>query len=187
MAGPYVRMVEHNDGSRSVTARDDTTKELVISTYGPPPEGDLKLQRKYQLDRYGKPTAFFIYDGTGRPLVRGEFTYDAQDRVIEEKWFELPSERPIRTLAQNFDAKGGRLPPQYMHQASLPPEVVRWLDPDAAARAEESAKKGQKNPRFSLKRKDKEKVPPPTDGGGSAGAPGSKPGGLQGIFQKLKK
>ena len=166
-AGPFVRMVRHNDGSRSVTARDQDTKELVITTYGPPPEGEVvKLRRNYQLDPYGKPVTFIFYDGKNRPLVRGEYVYDKQDRVMEEKWFEFDSNQPIRTLAQNYDAKGKRLAPQSMHEATLPPEVVRWLEPDkshaqeqAKALADKRAgeKKGLLGGFFGNKKKDKDK------------------------------
>lgn len=178
-AGPFVRMVRHNDGSRSVTARDETTKELVITTYGPPPQGELKLTRKYQLDQYGKPVTFTFSDGTGRPLVRGQYVYDSQDRVIEERWFELPSERPIRTLAQNYDAKGKRLPPQSMHEATLPPEVVRWLEPDKAANQVAGKKEKGRFPLF--KKKDKEPAP------ATAPPATENKGPLQGIFGKFKK
>lgn len=182
--GPFVRMVRHNDGSRTVTARDETTKEMVITTYDP--EGNLKLRRNYQLDRYGKPGTFQFFDGSGRPLVRGEFIYDGMDRVVEEKWFELPSERPIRTLAQNYDAKGRRLPPQSMHEATLPPEVVRWLEPDKEVASETS--KNQEGSRFSLfGKKDKKKEAAPATGSSPPPAATGEKSGLRNIFGKPKK
>jgi len=146
-AGPFVRMVRHNDGSRSVTARDESTKEMVITTYDP--DGNLQLRRVYQLDRYGKPVTFFVYDGTGRPLMRGEYEYDNRERVVAERLFELPSGEPIRTVAQNYDAAGNRLSPQYMHQGSLPPQVLRWLNPDEnSGRNDEVAQQKEKPRNF---------------------------------------
>lgn len=182
--GPFVRMVRHNDGSRSITARDDTTKEMVITTYDP--LGNLKLRRNYQLDRFGKPAAFIFYDGAGKPLVRGEYVYDAQDRVAEERWFELPSQRPIRTLAQNYDAKGKRLPPQSMHEATLPPDVVRWLEPDKAQVAEKKPpEKGLRSLNL-FKKKDKKEPEAPVPAA-PAPASSSGKGPLHGLFGKPKK
>lgn len=182
--GPFVRMVRHNDGSRSITARDDTTKEMVITTYDP--LGNLKLRRNYQLDRFGKPATFIFYDGAGKPLVRGEYVYDAQDRVAAERWFELPTQKPILTLAQNYDAKGRRLPPQSMHEATLPPEVVRWLEPDKAQVADKKAsEKGRLNLN-PFKKKDKKEPEAPPPGTPAAPAPGGK-GPLHGLFGKPKK
>lgn len=195
-AGPFVRMIRHNDGSKSITARDQNTKELVITTYDP--EGNLKLRRNYQLDQYGKPVTFTFLNGTDVPLVRGEYVYDAQDRVIEEKWFELPSQRPIRNLAQNYDAHGmKRLAPQSMHEATLPPEVVRWLEPDKAqakeAERKAQEKKAQGKPLLSLfsrkkdKDKDKKELAPAAAGGENPPPSTGTKGALQNLFKRPKK
>jgi hypothetical protein len=206
-AGPFVRMVRHNDGSKSITARDELTKELVISTYDP--EGNLKLRRNYQLDLYGKPKTFLFYDGGGQPLVRGEYIYDAQDRVTEEKWFDMQSQKPIQDLAHNYDAKGKRLPPQTMHEATLPPAVVRWLEPDKAYEREQAKaaadKKAQEKKGFLggllNKKKDKDKkeqtqnaaatqAPSPPAATSETPASGSSKGSkglLQGLFKRNKK
>ena len=199
-------MVRHNDGSKSITARDEMTKELVISTYDP--EGNLKLRRNYQLDQYGKPVTFLFYDGAGQPLVRGQYVYDAQDRVSEEKWFDMQSQQEIRTLAQNYDAKGKRLPPQTMHEATLPPAVVRWLEPDKAyereqakAAADKKAQEKKGGPLGFLgrnKHKDESKkeqpqaapatqVPsPPAATTETPPATGSKKGFFQGLLKRNK-
>ncbi|MEM1293826.1 MAG: hypothetical protein AAGH89_00580 [Verrucomicrobiota bacterium] len=133
--GPFVRMVRHNDGSRTVTARSELDpnsplkvgKTQTISTYDP--EGVLRLKRIYQLNKYGKPEVFVISDGAGRPLVEGLFTYDLQNRLAKEELFELPSKRPVRTQIHSYTA-GTRGTVRTVNHGPLPPELLRWMDPD---------------------------------------------------------
>jgi len=129
--GPFVRMVRHNDGSRSVTARDSTKNEQEVLTYDP--QGQLKLRRVYQLDRYGKATTFIIHDGTGRPVLRGEFAYDTRDRMHEERLYSVPGDQLIRRLNQDYHpTTGQKLKPRIQSQAPLPEELLYWMDPDSA-------------------------------------------------------
>ncbi len=145
--GPFVRMVRHNDGSRTVTARSELDpgsslnlgKSQTISTYDP--EGDLRLKRIYQLNKYGKPETFIISDGAGRPLVEGLFTYDLQNRLEKEELFELPSKRPLRTQIHSYTA-GNYGTVRTVNHGPLPPELLRWMDPDgnvAGVKSEETS------------------------------------------------
>ncbi len=128
-SGPFVRMVRHNDGSRTVTARDASKREQEITTYDH--EGELRLRRIYQLDRYGRAERFMIYDGQGTPLVRGEFTFDEFGRMIEERLFSVPDGKPIRTLRQTYDAQGKVQVPKVANHQPLPQELLYWMDPDS--------------------------------------------------------
>lgn len=130
-SGPFVRMVRHNDGSRTVTAKDPSKAEQEVLTYDP--QGDMKLRRLYQLDRYGKPVTFIIQDGTGKPVIRGEFTYDVRDRMNEERLYAIPGNQMIRKLVQDYDpSTGKKLNPRIQNFAALPEELLYWMDPDSA-------------------------------------------------------
>jgi hypothetical protein len=129
--GPFVRMVRHNDGSRSVTARDAGKTEQEVLTYDS--EGELKLRRIYQLDRYGKATTFIIQDGSGRPVLRGEFAYDSRDRMTEERLYGVPGNQLIRRLNQDYEpTTGKKLKPRIQSHSPLPEELLYWMDPDSA-------------------------------------------------------
>lgn len=129
--GPFVRMVRHNDGSRTVTAKDTSKAEQEVLTYDP--QGDLKLRRIYQLDRYGKPVNFMIQDGQGTAVLRGEFTYDVRDRMSEERLYSVPGNQMIRKLVQDYDpSTGKKLNPRIQNFAALPSELLYWMDPDSA-------------------------------------------------------
>jgi len=110
-------MVRHNDGSRTVTAKDPSKAEQEIMTYDV--QGDLKLRRLYQLDRYGKPVTFVIHEASGRPVLRGEFSYDVRDRMSEERLYSVPGNQLIRRLIQDYDPGTGE---------KLPPRIPELLD-----------------------------------------------------------
>jgi hypothetical protein len=132
--GPFVRMVRHNDGSRTVTAKDSAKAEQEVLTYDI--QGDLKLRRVYQLDRYGKAVTFVIHEGSGKPVIRGEFTYDVRDRMTEERLYSIPGNQLMRQLVQEYDPKTGKkLAPRVKNYASLPSELLYWMDPDSAGSA----------------------------------------------------
>jgi len=163
-SGPFVRMVRHNDGSRTVTAKDPSKAEQEVLTYDP--QGDLKLRRLYQLDRYGKPVTFVINEASGRPVLRGEFTYDVRDRMSEERLYSLPGNQMIRRLVQDYDpGTGKKLPARIQNYGTLPPELLYWMDPDSSQNQATGA-----------------------TGKGDAGKGGTdgKPGKLRGLFKKDK-
>jgi hypothetical protein len=124
-------MVRHNDGSRTITAKDPTKHEQEVLTYDP--QGDLKLRRIYQLDTYGKAVTFVIQDGSSKPVLRGEFTYDVRDRMNEERLYSVPGNQMIRRLVQDYDpSTGKKLNPRIQNYAALPAELLYWMDPDSA-------------------------------------------------------
>ncbi len=138
-AGPFVRMVRHNDGSRTVTAKDPAKAEQEVLTYDA--QGDLKLRRVYQLDRYGKAVTFVIHDQSSKPVIRGEFTYDVRDRMTEERLYSVPGNQLVRRLVQSYDPNTGKkLNPQVQNYTTLPSELLYWMDPDSAGSAGAQAK-----------------------------------------------
>lgn len=185
--GPFVRMVRHNDGSRTVTARSELDpnstlkvgKTQTISTYDP--EGELRLKRVYQLNKYGKPEVFVISDGAGRPLVEGLFTYDLQNRLAKEELFELPSKRPVRTQIHSYTA-GSYGTVRTVNHGPLPPELLRWMDPDgnvAGVKSEEADATGRGIWQLGARKKS-------TESGGAEPEKESG-GGFLGRFRKKKK
>ncbi|MEM0970202.1 MAG: hypothetical protein AAF191_04630 [Verrucomicrobiota bacterium] len=148
--GPFVKLVRHNDGSRTVTSRDEVMNDQILTTYGP--DGEIKLIRKYQLDRYGRSTTFTIYDGNERPLLQGEYGYDSSSRLIEESLWELPSGDPIRILSQGYDASGRKMMPNNRYYKELPEAILYWMDPDSRGESEEPGKRTIKVPLFQRNR-----------------------------------
>jgi hypothetical protein len=166
--GPFVRMVRHNDGSRTVTAKDAAKAEQEVLTYDA--QGDLKLRRVYQLDRYGKAVSFVIQEGSGKPLIRGEFTYDVRDRMTEERLYSIPGDQLMRRLVQDYDpGTGKKLMPRVQNHIALPSELLYWMDPDSAgsegARVKAAAAAAANGPKT---------------------APTGKPGIFRGLFKKDK-
>ncbi len=146
--GPFVRMVRHNDGSRTVTAKSQYDpnsaigKTQSISTYDP--EGVLRLKRVYQLNKYSKPETFIIYDGNNRPLVEGVFTYDFQDRIQEEVLYLLPSKQMLRKQVHNYSG-GSQGTVNTTNYAAMPTELLRWMDPDGYVAGIKSKDENQPN------------------------------------------
>ncbi len=142
--GPFVRMVKHNDGSRTVTASPDSTKKTQeITTYDA--QGTLRLKRVYRMNQYDKPDSFIISDGAGRPLVEGKFNYDMHHRLQTEELFELPSRQLLRRQVHSYDL-ANQDSVRTTNYAALPPELLRWMDPDGYVAGIKTPQKGVNGP-----------------------------------------
>ncbi len=126
--GPFVRMIRHKDGSRTVTGYHSGMKIQEITTIDK--DGVERLKRVNYLDKYGRPERFEYRSGTGGLLLHGQFVYDEKGRMAEELLY-TPDGRLLRKLVQNYDfATGAKLAPTVEHKGALPPEIVRWMNPD---------------------------------------------------------
>lgn len=137
---PFVKMVRHNDGSRTVTARSDLTNEFnpnmderlmvpiqEVVTYDP--EGNMRLRRVYTLNRYGQAETVMMTNGDGTRILRGEFHYDFTGRLQVEKLFTLPGDRLVREQRTDYDSNG-RGTKRTINHGAMPPDLLKWMDPD---------------------------------------------------------
>jgi len=171
----FVRMVRHNDGSRTVTSKHSgnaTGKGVdehiqLVQTYDK--NGDLRLERSYKLNTAsGQPDTFTIYNGQRQPLLLGRFTYDGFGRVQTETLYAAQTRKEVRRLTQGYDYAGKKLNPKVENFESLPPDILYWMDPDSAPASAQKAMAGSTSK-------------------GSSGASGEKKGGILGIFGGKKK
>jgi len=127
--GPFVRMVRHKDGSRTVTAHHVGMQAQEVVTYDA--DNVVRLKRINHLDKYGRPQSFEFYDGNNRLLMRGKFTFDSMDRMKEELLYTVDGQL-IRRLTKNYDlATGKELPPTITGgSAGVPQQILQWSDPD---------------------------------------------------------
>ncbi len=134
--GPFARMIEHKDGSRTVTAFYRGMDKQMVTTIDK--DGNEMLTRINYLDeRTGRPKSFDYYkggpsEGMGALLLRGAFTYDSRGNMVEETLY-TPTNQPVRRLTKQYNAAGMEIDQQVKEYQALPAEILRWSDPDAAA------------------------------------------------------
>lgn len=92
----WVRVVRNSTGGRTVTTHNANTRIQEVVTYNH--LNRVVLKRTYQLNRYDQPERFLVYDARGAVVYRGEFEYDLQDRLSEERLFSMPGDFLVRRL-----------------------------------------------------------------------------------------
>lgn len=96
----WVRVVNNeNTGGRTVTRHNGNTRIQEVVTYDAYNRPILK--RTYRLNRYGQPSEFLVYDSRGVVIYRGEFVYDLQSRLSEERLYAMPANTMVRRLTYN--------------------------------------------------------------------------------------
>ncbi len=79
----WVRTVMHDDGTRTVSKKDDTVKEIEKWTMS---ANDVLVSRSvFQVDKNGKFQRGQVFDGRGTLRYVSEFFYDSMGRQIEER------------------------------------------------------------------------------------------------------
>jgi len=84
--GIYSRTIIHPDETRTVSKQDINNKLREKRTLDK--NGILLMKSIFQLNAQGGPVNGIVYDGRNRLLYRSEFTYDAADRLEEERVFD---------------------------------------------------------------------------------------------------
>ncbi len=115
----YVRVLENDDGSRTVFRRSPDDKTLTKKRFST--EGNLLLLTIYRMDKKGNPRSCKIYDADGGELFRVRYGYDRQTRrLVEEQMFDSRVKRlnpqngdemPVRRFIYTYDAQGNRSKP----------------------------------------------------------------------------
>ena len=120
----WVRVVRNSTGGRTETRHNSNTRIQEVITYDHLNRAVLK--RTYRLNRYGQPADFLIYDRRGVVIYRGEFVYDGQDRLGEEKLYSMPRGDLVRRLVYD-PLNPKRQPRAQMFGAGVSPDVLRQM------------------------------------------------------------
>lgn len=117
--GPNVRVMRHDDGSRTIFVRSPDNRTLTKRTRNT--QGVLTMLTIYRMDHHGNPTGCKIYDGDGNELFKSSYGYDKKTgRLAEERMFDsrvkridpkTGNEMPVRRFLYSYDALGNRSAP----------------------------------------------------------------------------
>ncbi len=117
--GPNVRVMRHDDGSRTIFTRSPDNRVLTKKTFTA--NGALFLVTIYRMDAHGNPMNCKIYDGQKNEMFKSRYGYRKSDgRLVEEQMFDSRVKRidpnsgeemPVRRFIYNYDALGNRSAP----------------------------------------------------------------------------
>jgi hypothetical protein len=115
--GPYVRKMQHEDGSKSVFIRSPDNLTLTKKTYLP--NGPLNLVTIYRMDSTGNPKSCKIRDGQGTELYKVSYGYSkVTGQLVSELMFDSRVKRtkdgretPVQIVRYLYDAEGKRSAP----------------------------------------------------------------------------
>jgi hypothetical protein len=114
--GPNVRIMRHEDGSRTEFRRSPDDRTLTKKTTGN--NGYVKLVTVYRMDNNGNPRGCQIFDGKSNLLYKVSYGYhkttgqlvaedmfDARVKILDER---TGREMPVRRMYYTYDAQGNR-------------------------------------------------------------------------------
>jgi hypothetical protein len=117
--GPNVRVMRHDDGSRTIFTRSPDNRVLTKKTYTA--NGALFLVTIYRMDAHGNPMNCKIYDGQKNEMFRSRYGYRKSDGLlVGEEMFDsrvkrtdpnTGEEMPVRRFEYTYDANGQRSKP----------------------------------------------------------------------------
>lgn len=117
--GPNVRVMRHEDGSKTYFTRSPDNKTLTKKKLSP--NGVLTMLTIYRMDANGNPLNCKIFDGQNQLLFKVSYGYRKSDaQLVEERMFDARSirkdpntgkEMPVQIIKYVFDAQGNRSAP----------------------------------------------------------------------------
>lgn len=117
--GPNVRVMRHDDGSRTIFSRSPDARTLTKKTYSG--KGALFLVTIYRMDAQGNPMNCKIFDGRKNEMFKSRYGYRKSDgKLVEEQMFDsrvkrmdpnTGEEMPVRRFFYTYDALGNRSAP----------------------------------------------------------------------------
>ncbi len=117
--GPNVRVMRHDDGSRTIFSRSPDARTLTKKTYTE--NGALFLVTIYRMDAQGNPMNCKIFDGQKNEMFKSRYGYRKSDgQLVEEQMFDsrvkridpnTGEEMPVRRFIYTYDALGNRSAP----------------------------------------------------------------------------
>ncbi len=103
----WVRTVMHEDGTRTVSKKDDTVKEIEKWTMSA--DNVLLMRSIFQTDKDGKFVRGQVFDSRGNLLYVSDFIYDSMGRQLEERVVDARGV-PVRRLIFTYDQFGRAKP-----------------------------------------------------------------------------
>lgn len=117
--GPNVRVMRHEDGSKTYFTRSPDSKTLTKKKFSP--NGVLTMLTTYRMDASGNPIGCKIADGQGQVLFKVSYGYRKFDaQLVEERMFDARTTRkdpntgkemPVQIVKYVYDAQGNRSAP----------------------------------------------------------------------------
>lgn len=117
--GPNVRVMRHEDGSRTMFTRSPDNRTLTKKTYTA--QGNLFIITVFRMDSNGNPLGCKILDGKQQELFKVSYGYHKETgQLMEERMFDSRSVRrdpvtqqpmPVRRFIYTYDAQGRRSVP----------------------------------------------------------------------------
>ena len=117
--GPNVRVMRHEDGSKTYFTRSPDSKTLTKKKLSP--TGVLTMLTTYRMDANGNPLSCKIADGQGQELFKVSYGYGTTSgNLLEERMFDARTPRkdpntgremPIQIVKYVYDAQGNRSAP----------------------------------------------------------------------------
>jgi len=117
--GPNVRVMRHEDGSRTLFTRTPDNRSLTKKKFNA--NGVLVMLTNYRMDSNSNPVSCKIYDGTNNLLYKVSYGYRKSDgQLVEERMFDARTKRadpnsgvemPVQRVCYVYDAQGNRSAP----------------------------------------------------------------------------
>jgi hypothetical protein len=117
--GPNVRVMRHEDGSRTLFTRAPDDRTLTKKKYSA--NGVLIMLTVYRMDASGNPIGCNIFDGQNQKLFKVSYGYRKSDGLlVEERMFDARvtrrdknsgKEMPVQRICYLYDAQGNRSTP----------------------------------------------------------------------------
>lgn len=117
--GPNVRVMRHEDGSRTVFIKSPDARTLTRKTFTT--GGTLKMMTVFRMDPNQNPLGCKIYDGSNELMFKVRYGYRKSDgKLVQEEMYdarvvrknpETGKEMPIQVVKYVYDAQGNRSAP----------------------------------------------------------------------------
>jgi hypothetical protein len=117
--GPNVRVMRHEDGSRTLFTRTPDNRTLTKKKFSS--NGVLNMMTIYRMDSNGNPVGCRISDGQGNLLFKVSYGYRKSDgQLVEERMFDARvtrkdpntgKEMPVQRICYVYDSQGNRSAP----------------------------------------------------------------------------
>ena len=117
--GPNVRVMRHEDGSRTMFTRAPDDRTLTKKKYSA--NGVLTMLTIYRMDSNANPIGCKIFDGQNQLLYKVSYGYRKSDgQLVEERMFDARvtrrdkdtgKEMPVQRICYLYDAQGNRSAP----------------------------------------------------------------------------
>jgi hypothetical protein len=117
--GPNVRVMRHEDGSRTLFTRTPDERTLTKKKFSA--SGVLNMLTIYRMDANTNPIGCKIYDGKNQLLYKVSYGYRKSDgQLVEERMYDARvtrrdpntgAEMPVQRICYVYDAQGNRSAP----------------------------------------------------------------------------